>query len=338
MKYPIFILSLLIFQALTVSGQTNTIKSNSYLKVDSLFNAHFTNKTGAAFVIIKEGKTTYKNTKGLANIEYNIAITDSTAFNIASISKQFTTYLALLLEQEGKLSFKDDIKKYLPELIHLPYKITIKDLTTHTHGLPNSYELAHIKQILPQGNMTNEQVVKMLLNIKQTNFKVGDKYEYNNTGYILLAQIIERIGKKPFKEQLQQRIFLPLGMHNSQAIADINTVVKNKAYSYKFNNDMYEKLPVKLATIGSSGINASINDMILWAKNYQNPTLGKREFYNKMEQAILLNSGKTINYGMGLQFESYKGLDIVFHGGGTAGYRSYILHVPKTQFIYGYFV
>ena len=332
MKYQIFIILFLIIQSLSVLGQKNTIEQHLYAKVDSLFNAHYkSNKTGAALAIIRKGETIYKKTKGLANIEYHLSITDSTAFNIASISKQFTTYLALLLEQEGKLSFEDDIKIYLPELKHLSNKITIKDLTTHTHGLPNSYELAHLKGILPHGVMTHQQVVKMLLNIKQTNFNVGDKYEYNNTGYVLLAEIIERVGKKPFKEQLKQRIFVPLGMNQSQAVDDINIVIPNKAYSYQLVNNTYKNYPENLSTIGSSGINTTINDMVLWAKNYQNPIIGNRAFYNKMEQATYLNSGKKIDYGLGLQFEIYKGLDIVFHGGGTVSYRSYILHVPKHQ-------
>src|SRR5690606_17276424 len=183
-------------------SQTNTPAQQSLDKVDSLFSAHYTSdKTGAALAIIKNGETIYKNVMGLANVEYNNPITDSTAFNIASVSKQFTTFLALLLEEEGTLSFNDDIRIYLPELEHLPNNITIKQLTNHTHGLSNADELAKLKGLKL---MTHKEVVKMLLNIKQVNFKAGEKYEYNNTGYILLSEIIERVGKKPFKEQLQE--------------------------------------------------------------------------------------------------------------------------------------
>ncbi len=329
MKRQIFIISFLIIQSLSVLGQTNTIEQQSYVKVDSLFNSHYTsNKTGAALVIIKNGETTYKNVKGLANIEYNIPITDSTTFNIASVSKQFTTYLALLLEQEGKLSFSDNIKMYLPELKHLPNNITIKQLTNHTHGLSNPDEIAQLKGVK---TMNHQEVVKMLLNIKQVNFKAGEKYEYNNTGYILLSEIIERVGQKPFKKQLQEKIFIPLGMKNSRVIDSNDIVVKNKAYSYNLNNGTYTNNPVKLSTIGSSGIYATINDLALWVKNYQNPIIGDKNFYNKMQTTTFLNSGKKINYGLGLQFDNYKGVDIIFHGGGTASYRSYILHAPKQK-------
>ncbi|WP_338768986.1 serine hydrolase domain-containing protein [Bernardetia sp. ABR2-2B] len=319
----------LFFQSLYVLGQNNFIEK-PYQKIDSLFNSLYpSNKTGAAFAIIENGQTTYKNAKGLSNIEHQISITDSTMFHIASVSKQFTTFLALLLEKEGKLSFADDIRTHLPELKHLPNKITIKELTNHTHGLPNIHELMNLKGAYPEGQMTHKEVVKFLLKTKQTNFEPKEKYEYNNTGYILLAEIIERVGQKPFKEQLEEKIFLPLGMNASKAIDDVNILIKNKANSYRFVGNSYEKHPLHLGTIGSSGINTTINDLILWAKNYQSPKVGSREFYNKMEQATYLKSGKKINYGLGLQFGKYKGLDIVFHGGGDVAYRSYILHVPK---------
>lgn len=327
MKHQISIILFLFFQTLFVSGQTNIRTQHSYYKIDSLFNAHYkSNTTGAVFAIIKNGRTTYKKAIGLANVEYDIPITDASVFNIASISKQFTTYLALLLEQEGKLSFNDDIRTYLPELKHLPNKITVKQLANHTHGLSNPDELAQLKGLK---TMSHQEVVKMLLNIKHVNFNAGEKYEYNNTGYILLSEIIERVGQKPFKEQLQEKIFIPLGMKDTKVVDNNNLVVKNKAYSYNLDNDIYEINPVKLSTIGSSGIYTTINDLALWAKNYQNPVIGNSSFYKKMQTATILNSKKEIKYGLGLQFDNYKGIDVIFHGGGTAGYRSYILHVPK---------
>ncbi|WP_375562946.1 serine hydrolase domain-containing protein [Bernardetia sp. OM2101] len=331
MKYQTYIIAFvfLFFQSLSVLGQNNVIEK-PYQKIDSLFNSLYSsNKTGAAFAIIENGQTTYKNAKGLANIEHQISITDSTMFHIASVSKQFTAFLALLLEEEGKLSLEDDIRTHLPELKHLPNKITIKELTTHTHGLPNIHELMNLKGAYPEGQMTHKEVVKFLLQTKQTNFEPKGKYKYNNTGYILLAEIIERVGQKPFKEQLEEKIFLPLGMNASKAIDDVNILIKNKANSYRFVGNSYEKHPLHLGAIGSSGINTTINDLILWAKNYQSPKVGSREFYNKMQQPTYLTSNKKINYGLGLQFGTYKGLDIVFHGGGDVAYRSYILHVPK---------
>ncbi|MFK7814180.1 MAG: serine hydrolase domain-containing protein, partial [Maribacter sp.] len=317
----------LFFLSQFVVAQQEFLKEATVEKIDSLFNSYHQNdKTGSIMSIIKNDETVYTNQKGLANVEYQIPITNTTAFNIASNSKQFTTFLALLLEEEGKLSLNDDIRQHLPELKHLPYRITIKQLTNHTHGLPNSDELAQLKGAKL---MNHPQVVKMLLNTKQVNFKAGDKHEYTNTGYILLSEIIERVGQKPFKEQLEEKIFTPLGMNHTQAVDYNDIVVENKAYSYRQLNGTYIINPVVLTNIGSSGIYTTINDLELWAKNYQKTIVGKQEFYERMQTISVLNSKKETNYGLGLQHDKYKGVDVVFHGGGTANYRSYILHAPK---------
>jgi len=331
MNYTLKIVRVIAILLLSQSifAQNAILEKETIKKIDSLFNSyHQDNKTGSIMSIIKNEETVYTNHRGLANIEHQLPITNATTFNIASVSKQFTTFLALLLEEEEKLSFSDDIRKYLPELKQLPNKITIKQLTNHTHGLPNPDELAQLKGVK---TVNHQQVLKMLLNIKQVTFEAGNKYYYNNTGYILLSEIIERVGQKPFKEQLQEKIFKPLGMNNTQAVGYNYDVVKNKAYSYKVWNDTYINFPVRLSTMGSSGIYTTINDLGIWVKNYQKVTVGTREFYEKMQTATFLNSGKKINYGLGLQFDNYKGIDVVFHGGGTESYRSYILHAPKYQ-------
>lgn len=303
MKFKIVSVAVLIIAAQSVFSQKEIFSKETYRKIDSLFQSYnHTDKTGSAIAIVKNEKTVYTNRFGLANIEYEQPITDSTVFNIASVSKQFTTYLALLLEEEGKLAFDDDIKHYLPELGRLHLKITIEQLTNHTHGLPNPDELALLKGV---ETMNQHQVLKMLLNIKEPSFLPGDNYFYNNTGYVLLSEIIERVGQKPFKEQLEDRIFKPLGMNHTQAVGYTDEVLKNKVYSYRLSGDTYINFPVKLATMGSSGVYSSISDLSIWAKNYQKVILGKREFYEKMETATFLNSGKKIDYGLGLQFANY---------------------------------
>ncbi|CAM1373518.1 serine hydrolase domain-containing protein [Tenacibaculum xiamenense] len=326
-------IALLIF-ILSINAHAQNLTQEKTKEINALFNSYFSkNKPGATFTILKNRKEIFQKSEGLANVENQVSINTSTRFNIASVSKQFTTYLALLLEAEGKLSFTDDVRKHLPELNHLPSKITIKQLTNHTHGLPNPDELA---QLSGKNSMHFEEIVAMLLKIKKPTFLPGEKFDYNNTGYILLAEIIERIGKSSFEEQLKQKIFSPLGMHNTYAVKYTNSVVKNKAFSYQERNGNYIQQPVKLATIGSSGIYTSIHDLSLWANNYHDIKLGQREFYNRMEEVTVTDSQIKTNYGLGLHKDVYKGIEIVFHGGGTESYRSYILHVPshKLSFVF----
>lgn len=315
----------------------NFLAQKNYQKefhqVDSILGSHYDpKKPGIAVAIIKEGKTIYKNQIGMADLEQGISISDSTAFHIASVSKQFTAFLALLLEKEGKLSMSDDMRKYLPELKDLPFKINLYQLANHTHGLPNLNELAHLIGIGPQDQMTHKGAIKMLLNIKTTNFKPGEKYEYNNTGLALLAEIIERVEEKSFQQALKDKVFEPAGMMRSNAVDSPVLIVKNKAHSYKLEYGTYVNYPFNLKSNGSTGISTTINDMGKWASMFQNPSPEAKEIFQEMQKPTKLNSGKVVQYGLGLEFKNYKGLNLVFHGGGDAGYRSYILHVPKFQF------
>ncbi|RNL89841.1 class A beta-lactamase-related serine hydrolase [Sinomicrobium pectinilyticum] len=330
MKKPFLTVTLLLLSFLSVFAQNN-IEEKQWHKVDSLLNSYYQPGTpGIAMAIIKKGKTVYSNQIGLADMEYGIPITDSTVFHIASVSKQFTAFLAVLLEKEGKLSMEDDLRQHLPELKQLPYKITLRQLANHTHGLPNLFELARLRGIGIEDRMTHREVVQMLLNIKKINFKPGDKYEYNNTGYVLLAEVIERIIGKPFQEILKDRIFTPLGMMHSMAVDNSSLIVKNKAHSYRLTNGEYENYAFNIMVNGSSGISTTINDLSKWAINFQHSE--NQEIFQEMQEKTTLNSGKARHYGLGLEFKDYKGLKVVFHGGGDAGYRSYILHVPEHRF------
>jgi len=199
LKQLIIILFLIPF---TIFSQQLELDKQSYQKIDSLFNSyHSKTEPSSTFRILQNGEIIYSNQIGLANLEHQIPITETTRFNIASNSKQFTTYLALLLEEEGKLSFNDDIREHLKELAHLPYKVTVKQLTNHTHGLPNIDELTEINGEI--NSMHNYKVLDILLKVKSINFKPSSRYQYNNTGYILLAEILERVSKKPFEELLE---------------------------------------------------------------------------------------------------------------------------------------
>lgn len=310
------------FSQLTVIGKTDSLLSSYYRS----------NAPGMAVGIIKDGKVIYKKTFGLANLEYKIPITDSTAFNIASVSKQFTAFIALLAEKEGKLSLDDDIRTYLPELGHLPYKITIRQLANHTHGLPNFSEISKLRGLGTEYPVTNAEAIRTILRIRQISFKPGKQYQYNNTGFMLLAEILKRVYKKDFDKIANEYIFKPLNMDHSRVVNNPVLIIPNKADAYKQKGADFFKLPVGQMENGSSNIYTTLNDLCKWAVNFQKPSIGSYEIYDKMQKSTILSSGKTIEYGLGLQTEKYKGLDVAFHGGGTAGYRAYILHVPSQQF------
>lgn len=308
-------------------------KSIQKTTIDSILASYcHADEPGMAIAIVQKGNVIYKNAKGIAELSNSISITDSTAFNIASVSKQFTALLALIAEEEGKISLNDDITVYLPELKSLPYKITIKQLANHTHGLPNYSDLMAMLGLGLASPISNDQAIQTLLRIKQANFEAGAQFQYGNTGFMLLAEILKRVYEKPFPLLVQEKIFEPLYMNQTAVIDNPNTIVKNKALAYRRDGDKYLEVPNRQMECGSSNIHTSINDLVKWAVNYQNPTVGTQGMYSKMLEHTILNDGIQEEYGLGLYTGKYKGLNIVYHGGGTGGYRAYILHVPEHDF------
>ena len=167
-------------------------------KLDQIV-AKYDTKTapGIEILVVQDGKELYRRTAGLANVEYGVPITKDSVFHLASVSKQFTAFAACLLEQEGKLNMDDDVRKYLPELPDYGTKITLRNLATHTSGLRDFYDLNNLVGFTEADVSNNNQVLKLLFQQKQLNFKPGTKFQYGNSSFTLLGEVVSRVAKKP---------------------------------------------------------------------------------------------------------------------------------------------
>ncbi len=335
-KIKTFLICLLISltNVITINAQVKaTSKSKTSDEIEKLLAQYdFKNGPGISLAVIKNGTIVYKKGFGIANLEYGIPITTSTVFQVASVSKQFTVFSILLLEQEGKLSIDDDIRKYLPEMPDYGYKISLRNLANHTSGIRDNTDLANLIGTSEADLFSNEEAVKLITSQKGLNFIPGDEFQYCNSGYILLAEIVKRVSGQSFAEFTQARIFKPLKTKNSQFIDKPETIIKNRAYSYDKFENVYYKSILNHSFVGSTGLNTSIDDLSLWAINFQNKTIGNDAIFNKMIEKSRLNNGEIIPYGLGLENQVYKGLDIVFHGGGIGSYGSRILIIPEHNF------
>jgi CubicO group peptidase (beta-lactamase class C family) len=334
MKSTYFLLPiLLIFQWYSVNSQTKISKENPSAKVDELIAKYnFKNGPGLSVAVLKDGVTVYKKGFGIANLEYRIPITPKTAFQIASVSKQFTAFSILLLEQEGKLSLDDDVRKYLPEMSDYGHKITLRNLANHTSGIRDNSALANLIGTSEADMLSNEQAVKLITSQKELNFIPGDEFEYCNSGYILLAEIVKKVSGQSFANYVKTRIFNPLKMNNSQIVDDPETILKNRAYSYHKYNDIYYKSILNHSFVGSTNLNTTAEDLCLWAMNFEKKSIGNDTIFNKMKEKGKLNNGELIPYGLGIENTTYKGMKVLFHGGGDADYSSYILRIPEQNF------
>jgi len=220
----ITVLFLLFIIACTISDKNKVLVSGDLTpgvsidekKIDRLFrNYSEDDSPGAAIAVVQNGRIQYKKGYGMANLEYDIPITPSTIFHIASVSKQFTAFSILLLEKEEKLSLDDDIRKFIPEVPDFGKKITLRNLANHTSGLRDQWELLIMAGWRIDDVITKEQILKLVSKQKELNFNPGEEYMYCNTGYTLLAEVVARVSGTSFPDFTEKNIFKPPNMTNT---------------------------------------------------------------------------------------------------------------------------
>jgi CubicO group peptidase (beta-lactamase class C family) len=316
---------------LFVINSFGQISQEQIEKTDSLFTSWNTpNHPGGSVLISKNGKTIFSKAYGLASLEYNIPNTINTLFNIGSLSKQFTAMGIVLLEEQNKLSFDDDIRKHIPELVNYDKIITIRHLLNHTSGLRDLHGLLGLAGWRPADLETNEHVYRVFKNQKDLNFNPGDEFSYSNTGYIFLAKIIENVSEVGFEQWMEQNVFEPLGMKNTYVEAEHDRVVANNATSY-YLRDEFKRAIEYWGYFGSGNMHSTTEDQNIWLQNFNTPKKGWESAFKKLILTTPLNNGFETNYGFGVRIESYAGKKIIQHGGSVGGFRAITRVFPEEQ-------
>lgn len=304
--------------------------SETERKIDSLFG-DYENEPGISIGIVFGDSLIFQRQYGLANLEYNIPITDKTSFHVASVSKQFTAFAILLLERDGKLSLEDDIRKYIPEMKVKNKKISIQNLLNHTSGLKDQWNLLRLAGWRLDDMISNEQVLNLIYNQQSLNFSPNDDFMYCNSGYTLLAEIVSRVSGMSFAEFAQQRIFAPIGMNNTAFVDQEGMVIPHRALSYYKEGNVYREDMFNNTSIGATNLSTTIEDLSKWALNFNKPKAGTNEIFAKMAELHYLNNGEKINYGYGQVIDTYKGVPRISHSGLDASYQAYIGRFPQQQ-------
>ncbi|NPD44668.1 MULTISPECIES: serine hydrolase [unclassified Lentimicrobium] len=301
---------------------------NSINKLFEEFNS--IDSPGVVAVLVQNGEIKHLNGYGNANLEYEIPITSKTIFHIGSVSKQFTAFAILLLENQGKLSLDDFIGKYLNDLPKFKNKIKIRHLLHHTSGLRELEKLQQIAGITSADQIESSFLYKLIKNQNDLNFEPGEELEYTNTNYFLLAKIVEYISGEKFRDWTKENIFLPLGMNNSQFYDDCSEIVKNRAYAYgDWDGELYKGI-LSYSYVGPTSVLTTGEDMCKWLINFSEIQLGNEAIIKKMLSATdTLNSGEHVDYGYGFGISNYKGLNIALHSGHDANYRAGVIYFPE---------
>lgn len=297
--------------------------------IDDIIESWKNDGPGGALLISKGNKDIYKKAFGYANIEFDVKNTTETVFEAGSVSKQFTATAVLLLVQDRKISLDDDIRKYIPALPDYHQKITVKNLITHTSGVKDWRNIVGLS-VWPTGAKVWEQASIMDVICKQTtlNFNPGTEYSYSNSNYTLLVALIEQVTGKSFAKFTTEKIFVPVGMSNTQWRDNFRTIVKHRASGYaKIKNGYLLDMPFENGH-GPGGLLTTIDDLCKWNRYWAAGHFGKMLDTLRNTQYVL-SDGKKIPYTTGaVNIKYLNGHKIISHSGATAGYRTFLTYYP----------
>lgn len=308
-------------------------KMNS--KIDTLVRSYYPddNLPGCSVLVVNHGWTIFEKSYGLADVENKIPATPQTNYRIASVTKQFTARLIAILEEEGKLSRNDSVRKYIPEFPDSAQPITIDHLLHHTSGLKD-YEELYSKDITVP--LHDADVIKLLAAQTSGDFPPGEKFSYSNSGYATLAIVAERATGQRFADLLREKIFLPVGMENTIAFENGISTVSNRAYGYEKQGEAWVLADQSMtsAVLGDGGIYTSIADYAKWDRALREMS-GSPKSLPAIVRAYTpakLNDGKSTGYGQGWFIELKNGNVVVQHGGSTIGFNHMVRRIPEIGF------
>ena len=282
---------------------------------------------GASILIAKDGKAIYKKAVGMANLELDVPLSTDHVFEIGSITKQFTAVSILMLEEQGKLKVEDDITKYIPDYPTHGKTITIHHLLNHTSGI-KSYTSMESFRKHARTDMTPTELIDVFKN-EPMDFEPGEKFLYNNSGYILLGHIIELISGQSYADFIQDNIFTKLGMKNSY-YGSMKKIIKNRASGYQDRNGFVNADYLSLTLPYAAGsIMSTVDDLLIWQNAISANKLIKRSSLEKAINGSSLNNGEKIPYGYGWIKGSVNGSDTYEHSGGIFGYVTNGIFLPK---------
>ena len=350
-------LSLIVILISFVSFSVNANMSDLSKKIDLLFDDR-SQKPGCAVGLIENGEYIHSKGYGLANLEHEIPIGMDTIFRIGSVSKQFTTMAIAILEEKDELSFEDEMKVHIPDLVDYGEKVTINHMIHHYSGLgdyeymdyPGRFKNA-VGEEFRWGNedyLTNKEfhdLIKTLPLIR----KPEKKFHYSNTGYVLLALVAENASGMSLREFAEKEIFKPLGMNNSFFNDDVNLPFKNRADAYTPIDDESDKYKINvtnLSWVGDGGVYTSLNDFIKWDENFYENKLGmggqsliqtmemtfEETKVSKRNQKMDKEKENENTYAFAQNLAYYNGYKRWSHSGSWVGWLAHYARFPELRF------
>jgi CubicO group peptidase (beta-lactamase class C family) len=320
-RSPLLLAALVVFMPNLSNAQSNDTPARE--RVEAVLPEHI----GAAVLVIDKGEVVFRETYGLADVENNTPVTPQTNFRLASVTKQFTATAVMLLVDKGRVSLDDTLDQYFPGFPGYGRRITVRHLLNHTSGLPD-YE-----DLVPEGTtlqVHDRDALKLMLDTDAPLFEPGSKYQYSNTGYALLALIVEQAGGQPFHDFVKDRIFKPCRMERSVVFVRGLNEVPDRAFGHKLQDGAWVRSDqsVTSAVLGDGGVYSSIDDLARWVRALHAERLLTAKSYKAMYTPPKIDGDATI-YGFGWRIDTYKGETRYHHTGSTRGFSLCLQRFPE---------
>ncbi|MDP2884177.1 MAG: serine hydrolase domain-containing protein [Ignavibacteria bacterium] len=329
-RYAIVIFLTLLASALFAQSQPASAV-DAQREVDKIFARWNSSETpGCAIAVSRNGQVVLSRAYGMADLEHGIPNSPETVFEAGSVSKQFTAAAIVLLAQQGKLGLDDEVRKYIPELPDYGCSITLRHLLNHTSGLRDWGTVVEVAG-WPRGTRIHRHadVLDVVSRQRSLNFPSGSEYSYCNTGYNLLAMIVERVSGEAFANFTKKNIFDPLGMKHTSWRDDFTRIVRGRAIAYSRREDSYSMNMPFENVHGNGGLLTTVGDLLLWNENFIHGKVGGPSLVEELQRRGVLTSGQKISYAEGLRMTTYRNAPEVSHSGSTAGYRAFLVRYPK---------
>jgi CubicO group peptidase (beta-lactamase class C family) len=284
---------------------------------------------GLSVAVVRDGKLMLAKGYGLANVEWSVPATKDTAYQLASASKLFAATAIMTLVEEGRLSLDEKASEVLPNLPPAWRAITVRHLLSHTAGTPNYFELPRWGPLgrEAQAKLSADEAIEIAAEAPLA-FSPGEQFSYNQTGYVMLGRIIEKLTGKSYPQFLRERFFQPLGM-TASSFGNSQAVIPRRAESYRRDDDRLQRFVTNYEpfTYPGAGLNASVVDLAKFDIALSSGKLLRRATLEEMWAPIRLKNGSTHDYGLGWSVDEYAGYPSVGHeGGGCAWYARFEKH------------
>lgn len=307
--------------ALTLLLASSSSAAEAADRVDAFVRAEMAREQvpGVAVAIVDHGRVVKARGYGLANVEHDVPVRAETIFQSGSLGKQFTAATVMTLVEEGKISLDDSIAKYFPEAPEAFRPITVRHLLTHTSGIPDYTE----GTIDLRRDYTEDELAKMAFGLK-LEFAAGSRWNYSNTGYLMLGVLVHRASGRFYGDVLRERVFAPLGMKTARIISE-EEIVPHRAAGYRLVDGRLknqEWVAPKLNTTADGSLYFSVLDLVAWDKGLRDRAVLKPESWAAVFQPVRLTSGRTYPYGFGWGIEQRAGQTVLEHGGSWQGFRT----------------